>query len=35
MHIPRTGERVVVNKEYEAMGGNSHQHRIARQAGRL
>ena len=35
MHIPRTGERVFVNEEYEATGGNSRQRRIARREGRL
>ena len=30
MHIPRAGERVFVNDEYFAMGGNSHQRGIAR-----
>ena len=35
MHIPRTGEPVFVNEEYEAIGGNSHQRRIARREGRL
>ena len=35
MHLPRTGERVFVNEEYEAIGGNTHQRRIARRAGRL
>ena len=35
MHIPRTGEPVFVNEEYEAIGGNSHQRRIARREVRL
>ena len=35
MHIPRTGEPVFVNEEYEVIGGNSHQRRIARREVRL